>query len=400
MLAKPFQPALPILTKLENAGFTAYFVGGCVRDLFIGRDIHDIDIATSAAPEKVQDLFDKVIPVGIEHGTVIVRHDYESYEVTTYRTEGIYTDKRRPDSVNFIDNIEEDLKRRDFTINALAMDKNGNVLDLFKGQSDLRQQLIRTVGDGKERFHEDALRILRALRFSSQLGFAIESSTLEAMKSMKHEIKSLAVERIASEIEKWAAGSHLNFSFQYLKNLKIDQELPVLKNHAGMLDRFPKTVHPLPTFAAFIAYCHLLNESISTSEWASSWKCSNKTKREATALVEAWQNLQENGLNAKLVYRLGDELDDSLLAINHNFPSGKSLSLTEIDQLRKALPIRTKNDLALKGEEIIALFPNQQKGRWIHELIVTMEQAVVEGNARNTKNDLKEWIKWNPPVIN
>jgi len=192
----------------------------------------------------------------------------------------------------------------------------------------------------------------------------------------------------------------LNFSFQYLKDLNIDQELPIFKCHPKLIDRFSEKLYPFPTFAAFIAYCHLLNKSISTSVWVSSWKCSNKTKREANALVEAWEHLQVKGLNAKLVYKLGEELDEGLLALDRNLKSVHYLDLKEMIRLREALPIRSKNDLALKGEEIIELFPSHQKGRWIHELIVNMEEAVVEGNVHNTKNDLKEWIKWNPPAIN
>lgn len=132
MLTERFIKAKPILEKLEKHRFEAYFVGGCVRDLLLNRSIKDIDIATSATPEEVQKLFPKVIPVGIEHGTVIVRHEHESYEVTTFRLDGDYSDSRHPDSVEFIKKIDKDLERRDFTINALAMDKTGEIIDLLK----------------------------------------------------------------------------------------------------------------------------------------------------------------------------------------------------------------------------------------------------------------------------
>src|SRR5690625_2709763 len=150
MLPQPFKKAKPIIRKIEQHGCKAYFVGGCVRDYLLQREIGDIDIATSASPEEIKQIFTKVIPVGIEHGTVIVRHDHQSYEVTTFRIAANYADQRHPDSVTFIDRIDEYLRRRDFTINALAMDGNGYILDLFEGQKDLRDKLIRTVGNAAD----------------------------------------------------------------------------------------------------------------------------------------------------------------------------------------------------------------------------------------------------------
>ncbi len=195
--------AADVLNILESHGYKAYFVGGCVRDLLCGHDVGDIDIATSATPDAVQEIFDKVIPVGLEHGTVIVRHAHQSYEVTTFRTDGDYSDQRHPDSVEFMQTIDEDLKRRDFTMNALAMDKEGIIIDLFGGQKDIQRGLIRTVGNGVDRFQEDPLRIIRAVRFASQLGFSIATETLDAMKTAKQEMETIAVERIAHEMEKF-----------------------------------------------------------------------------------------------------------------------------------------------------------------------------------------------------
>src|SRR5699024_3914466 len=154
------------------------------------RPIGDIDIATSALPEQIQAIFPQVIPVGIEHGTVIVRYNHVSYEVTTFRLDGEYSDQRHPDSVQFIDRIDEDLERRDFTINALAMNKKGQIIDLFAGKKDLARKMIRTVGNGYDRFNEDPLRIIRAFRFSSQLGFSIEKETLKAIHQVKDQIET------------------------------------------------------------------------------------------------------------------------------------------------------------------------------------------------------------------
>src|SRR5699024_675608 len=156
--------AIPILRTIESYGHEAYFVGGCVRDVIRKQTIKDIDIATSALPEEIQVIFSKVIPVGIDHGTVIVRYQGNSYEVTTFRDEGEYSDKRHPDEVTFIRDLKQDLARRDFTMNALAMDKDGNIIDPYGGKEDIEDNMIRTVGNARHRFNEDALRMLRAIR--------------------------------------------------------------------------------------------------------------------------------------------------------------------------------------------------------------------------------------------
>src|SRR5699024_8265181 len=150
----------------------AYFVGGCVRDVLLNRPITDIDITTSATPDRIQNIFPKVIPVGIEHGTVIVRHEKQSYEVTTFRVDGTYSDHRHPDSVQFIRQLDGDLKRRDFTINALAMNKKGKVIDLFSGQKDIENKMIRTVRKDIKRFTVYPWRIILALCISTQIAFS------------------------------------------------------------------------------------------------------------------------------------------------------------------------------------------------------------------------------------
>ena len=170
--------AQKVIDSIEASGFQAYFVGGCVRDTLLGREPGDWDIASSARPEQIMDIFGAdAIPTGCKHGTVTVRSGGETFEVTTFRTDGQYTDGRHPDRVTFADAIEEDLARRDFTINAMAMNKDGRIIDLYDGAGDLKRGIIRCVGDAGTRFWEDALRILRALRFASTLGFTIEPST-------------------------------------------------------------------------------------------------------------------------------------------------------------------------------------------------------------------------------
>lgn len=181
---EPFTHAIPILHTLHEHGYQAYFVGGAVRDVLLGREIGDIDIATDATPDVVESLFDKTVDVGKEHGTVIVLLDGVSYEVTTFRTESEYEDFRRPKEVAFISSLKEDLLRRDLTINAVAMDIHGDIIDHVGGKRDMKRRRIQTVGDPACRFQEDALRMMRAVRFLSQLGFELSKETEEAMKKI------------------------------------------------------------------------------------------------------------------------------------------------------------------------------------------------------------------------
>lgn len=180
-MEQEFVKALPILHHLMKAGHQAYFVGGAVRDSYMKRKIGDVDIATSASPNEVERLFKRTVDVGKEHGTVIVLWEDETYEVTTFRAESEYKDYRRPEAVRFITSLSEDLKRRDLTINAMAMSAEGELLDYFGGAHDIGQKLIRTVGNPEDRFREDALRMMRAVRFMSQLGFLLEKETREAV---------------------------------------------------------------------------------------------------------------------------------------------------------------------------------------------------------------------------
>ena len=195
------------LNKIKENGFEAYFVGGCVRDALIGREYDDVDITTNATPDQIVSIFEHTVPTGIAHGTVTVIIDGRNIEVTTYRTEKGYSDSRHPDSVNFVSDLKEDLSRRDFTINALAFDPEKEIVDLFDGIEDLNNGVIRAVGDPMVRFTEDALRILRAFRFSSVLGMRIEKETKEAAFKLAHTVKKVSGERILSELTKLVSGN-------------------------------------------------------------------------------------------------------------------------------------------------------------------------------------------------
>lgn len=196
------EKAEQILKTLQEAGYEAYVVGGCVRDSILGREPGDWDITTSASPMQVKALFPRTIDTGIEHGTVTVMDGKEGFEVTTYRIDGAYEDCRHPKNVTFTSNLTEDLKRRDFTINAMAYAPETGLVDEFGGMDDLKNKVIRCVGDPKERFGEDALRMLRAVRFAAQLGFSLSEDVRDAIREMAEELDQISAERIQTELVK------------------------------------------------------------------------------------------------------------------------------------------------------------------------------------------------------
>ncbi|GAB4073597.1 CCA tRNA nucleotidyltransferase [Barrientosiimonas marina] len=395
---KQFEQACDILKRMELNGHKAYFVGGCLRDWLLGRPIGDIDIATSAHPQTVQQMFEKVIPVGLQHGTVIVRYDQQSYEVTTFRVEDDYSDQRHPDAVQFVQTIDQDLQRRDFTINALAMNRHGIMIDPFNGKEDLEKGLICTVGNSYERFREDPLRILRALRFSSQLGFQIEEATLTAMNTLNAGIATIAVERIAQETAKFFEGQYINTGMHYFKTIALSGYLPILKDYPAITGRIPQHMKSLKSFGAVIALFHWIEPAIPIQEWVKQWKCSNQIKHDASALAEALSYYHSKGLDHWLVYSLDANVYSDFCRLV-NILLTEDLSAYAVRQIEASLPIHSKKDLEIDGTELRRVFPAYEPGRWIGRTLDQLEKQVVTGQLANRQETLKEWLKCNPPVI-
>lgn len=205
------EKAKKVVNTIQAAGFEAYVVGGCVRDSILGRQPQDWDITTSAKPEQVKALFPRTIDTGLQHGTVTVMQDREGFEVTTYRIDGEYEDSRHPKEVVFTPNLEEDLKRRDFTINAMAYNEEKGLVDIFGGMEDIRFGRIRCVGRAEERFGEDALRMLRAIRFSAQLGYEIDEETKQGIRRLAPTLKNISAERIQTELVKMLVSPHPDY---------------------------------------------------------------------------------------------------------------------------------------------------------------------------------------------
>ncbi|HZJ87545.1 MAG TPA: CCA tRNA nucleotidyltransferase, partial [Sphaerochaeta sp.] len=218
------------------AGYSLYIVGGAIRDYLLGLSVQDYDFATDATPKEVMDLFRRVIPTGIEHGTVTVLFERSAFEVTTFRTDGTYLDGRRPTSVLYVTDLAQDLSRRDFTINAFAADcTSGKIIDLHAGKADLKAKQIRAIGEPTERFEEDGLRILRAARFSAKLNFSIEEKTLQAMKETKGMIDRVSAERIREELFALLASDNPHRGLTYLQKSEVlERVLPELCEGLGI----------------------------------------------------------------------------------------------------------------------------------------------------------------------
>ncbi|REJ09705.1 CCA tRNA nucleotidyltransferase [Halobacillus trueperi] len=394
-----FEPAFEVIQKIEEAGGEAYIVGGAVRDYLSGIPVNDIDIATSETPERIQEIFEKVIPVGIEHGTVIVRHRSVSYEVTTYRVEEGYEDYRHPDEVTFVRDITLDLARRDFTINAIAMSRNGNLIDPYHGHDAIRKERIEAVGQPAERFQEDPLRMMRAVRFASQLSFQIEKKTEEALNRLSHLLQYISIERIAVETEKIFRGSDYALGLHLLYTTGLKNHLPILKD-LEIHRNVPNS--PLVGWHEIIAFYVLQYPQLSAENFIKSWKLSKDTKKKTIQLLYAYKQYEiEKNVTAWLVYQLDEELFPSfsrLFSALHQEDVNLDKTLME---MKEQLPIPNKRELTFQAKDLLQLFSDLPKGPWISEWMDTIEHHVVTGEMENDYEKIKEWVReWNPPARN
>ena len=392
-LPSEFQEALPILEKLKAAGFEAYFVGGSVRDAILGRPIHDVDIATSAYPEETKQVFARTIDVGIEHGTVLVLHGQQEYEITTFRTEDIYVDYRRPSQVSFVRSLEEDLKRRDFTVNAFALSEKAQIIDHFAGLTDLENQVLRAVGLAQERFNEDALRIMRGFRFAASLDFDIEEATFQAMKERAPLLEKISVERIFIEFDKLLTADFWRKGLEKLIASDAYQYLPDLQDKGACLQALLDKLHPDFRFQSSEqawAMLVLALEMKDTKSFLKKWKTSNDFQKSVSNLVSAYRSRERASADCFLTYQYG--LESLLLVEDLRRAQGLSLEIEEIQALDAALPIHDKHEMAVNGGVLIqeaGLKPGPQLGQILQEV----EEAIVSGQVANEKEAIFSFLE-------
>lgn len=389
-LPEIFVKAMPVLQTLEDAGFEAYFVGGSVRDVLLHRHVHDVDITTSAYPEEVKELFDKSIDTGIKHGTVTVLYGGESYEITTFRTESGYQDFRRPDHVTFVQNLDEDLKRRDFTINALAMDMHGNIVDLFNGIEDLKNHIIRAVGNPEKRFHEDALRMMRAVRFMSQLEFKLGEKTEQAIKDNHELLKKISVERIREEFVKMGLGSFSREAFQIFLDTQLSEDVPDFAGKKDLLQVYPQLKFS-PTmetslWAVIIILLKVPNEKI--GKFMRDWKNSNAMTEKVEQVIKMFDLIADHVPTDYDLFEAGEDIIINTIDVAHIL--GQPISSEALVDRYLALPIKKPSELAVDGRFLIkrGMRPGAQLGHTLNKI----RELVVASEIENSEEAIEQYL--------
>lgn len=427
-----------IIHSLQNNGYEAFLVGGCVRDSILGRPIHDYDITTSATPDEMMKVFKdkRIIETGLQHGTITILINGEGYEVTTYRIDGNYSDSRRPDSVTFTRSLEEDLKRRDFTINAMAYNDEVGLIDPFNGMEDIEHYKIRCVGRAEDRFSEDALRILRAIRFASQLGFVLEPDTDWNMSKMYKNLENISIERINSEFCKIAASS--DFCVQMVLYHEVfSLFIPEIKDMFGfqqnnpyhMYDVWNHTVHAieycesddlvtrLAVFFHDIGKPHCYQDSEDgirhfkghgrvsadmTDKIMKRLRFDNDTREKVVELVYYHDATFEVGKKyiKRWLNKIGEEQFRRLLNVRRadikaQADMNQETRLQKIDNIGYILEEVLQDeecfslkDLAVNGRDLITI--GYKPGKEIGEVLNNLLDSVISGEYKNEKEKLLE----------
>lgn len=391
-----FKRALPILEKIIEAGFEAYFVGGSVRDRLLNLEVNDVDIATSAHPYELKKIFNRTVDVGIEHGTVLVLYNDDSYEITTFRTESTYKDFRRPDSVTFVRSLREDLKRRDFTMNAIAVDINGSIFDPYEGIKDLKAGVIRAVGNPSERFQEDALRMMRAVRFAAQLDFEIEKETQNSIKENAALLQNIAVERIQIEFEKLLTSQWRSKGLQAMIQSQLYMYCPDLANKQAALASLVsdnisfKNVESAWAFLLYKIEIHYPEIDFKPVRFLKKWKLSNKMIEDTLTLFNGLKfRIKNNEIDAWEIFNLGKEFALEVEALMKHL--GEETKYEEVLSMYNHLPIHKKDELDLSGYDLMQ-HTSEKPGKWMSEAIEASLKAVVYNELDNEKEAIIQWL--------
>jgi tRNA nucleotidyltransferase (CCA-adding enzyme) len=388
-----FEPARPVLQKIETAGYEAYFVGGCVRDTILGDPIHDIDIATSAYPSEIKAIFKRTVDTGIQHGTVMILDHGTGYETTTFRTESGYQDYRRPDKVTFVRSLKDDLKRRDFTINALAMKEDGTVIDLFNGLSDLQNQIIKAVGNPEERFHEDALRMMRAVRFASKLDFNIENATLKGITDNGELLTKIAIERIEVEFSKLLLGLNPPKGLQYFIDTNLYQYCPNLINYKDALQKLADAhnwsiIKSKQQAWSVLIYALQLTDRGKITSFMKQWKLPNDLINHVQKVIKLVDKIKQDHVDNLALFEAGIDAVKSAVIVAKFFGWPHHDLVDQFDRL----PIQDSHQLAVNGGNLIqqaGIKPGPELGKIISQL----QSMVVNGQLPNNTEALIQMAK-------
>ena len=356
--------ALKILKELTEHSYKAYIVGGFVRDQLLGIESNDIDIATNATPKEIKEIFeDSCLPTE-DYGSVTVCKKGIDFEITTFRKEIEYQDNRRPVEIKYIDDLYTDLIRRDFTINSLCMDDQGNIIDFLNGKEDIDNKIIRTIGDANQKFSEDSLRILRAIRFSTVLGFKLSDEIYEAIMNTKHLVKNLSYYRKKSELEKIFISPNRKQGIQLLLDLKLDEELE-LPNLYKLLEA--------DTTSLIAMWCLL--------------DVSDKfpfNKNELDLMNDVSSVLPLNNFDPMALYKYG-------LYANSVAGELKGLDLKGISESYSNLVIKSRKEIDINSEDIMNIL-KLSPGKYLKDIFLDVEREILYRRLDNRKDIISEYI--------
>lgn len=367
-----------IIKRLQNKGFSAYAVGGCVRDSIMGRPTDDCDITTSALPNQVKEALNDypIIDTGIQHGTVTAIVNGNPYEITTFRSEETYSDSRHPDGVIFVSDLKTDLSRRDFTMNSIAYNSNEGIIDPFCGVADINKKIIKTVGDPAERFNEDALRILRALRFSSVLGFEIDGETSKAINMLVHTVNNVSPERIYTELKKLLCG---------------ENACGVLKKFGSALSKIIEIKDEFPCFSALpkdfsMRFSYLCGDKAVDN--LKKLRADNRTKYLCNLLVNSKPIPNDKTELKFYISDLGRE--NSAYVVDYRRIVFGEDGTKLADSIIKGDCCLSVGELDMKGDDIISL---GIKGKSVSASQKYLLSSVIKGEIENNREDLLAALK-------
>lgn len=358
-----YETALELLNEIDNKGFEAYLVGGFVRDYLLGITSNDIDVTTNATPKELIDIFRGDLEPNEDYGSCKLIYKGIRFEITTYRKDIAYSDNRHPDSIEYIDSLEEDLNRRDFTINTICMDKDGNIIDLMNAKEDLDKGIIKCVGDAEVRFRDDALRILRAIRFATVLDFKLDDNIISAINNCKKYLSNISYYRKKEELDKMFTCKNVSKAIDTLLEFDLDKDLE--------LDR--------------------LKDIKNTNSLIGIWAILNVTDRypftsnEKDLINDINTVLELDNMDELVLYKYG-------LYVNSVAGEIKGLDIKKMSTKYENLVIHNRNELVINGDDIVDTL-NEKPGPHVKIIIDDIEKNVLLGNLNNNRDELIDYIK-------
>ena len=385
-----YNASLEILKKINDNGFKAYVVGGYVRDLYLNKRSMDVDICTNATPKQLKEIFGNLMLPKESYGSVIIRYKKIRFEVTTFRKDIKYENHRAPIKIKYIDSLIDDLKRRDFTINALAMDMHGDIVDLFNGIEDLKNHIIRAVGNPEKRFHEDALRMMRAVRFMSQLEFKLEEKTEQAIKDNHELLKKISVERIREEFVKMGLGPFSRQAFQIFLDTQLSEDVPDFAGKKNLLQVYPQLKFS-PTvetslWAVIIILLKVPNENI--GKFMRDWKNSNAMTEKVEQIIKMFDLIADHVPTDYELFEAGEDIIINTIDVADIL--GQPVSSEALVDRYLALPIKTPSELAVDGRFLIkrGMRPGAQLGRTLNQI----RKKVVACEIENSEEAIEQYL--------